>query len=35
MGGAARTWVERLDGVEAFAVTASGHTWRTSGFPTA
>ncbi|GGQ06943.1 FAD:protein FMN transferase [Streptosporangium pseudovulgare] len=33
MGGAAREWVEGLDGVEAFAVTASGDTWRTSGFP--
>ena len=32
MGGAARKWVERLDGVEAFAVTASGGTWCTSGF---
>ncbi|MFC4534301.1 FAD:protein FMN transferase [Sphaerisporangium dianthi] len=33
MGRAARKWVEGLDGVEAFAVTASGDTWRTSGFP--
>ncbi|MEU9833447.1 FAD:protein FMN transferase [Streptosporangium sp. NPDC048047] len=33
MGGAAREWVEGLDGVEAFAVTASGGTWRTPGFP--
>ncbi|SNT39955.1 thiamine biosynthesis lipoprotein [Streptosporangium subroseum] len=32
MGGAARMWVERLEGVEAFAVTASGGTWCTSGF---
>ncbi|MFJ2028834.1 FAD:protein FMN transferase [Streptosporangium sp. NPDC087985] len=35
MGDAARTWVERLDGMEAFAVTASGETWRTPGFPAA
>ncbi|MEV7009702.1 FAD:protein FMN transferase [Streptosporangium sp. NPDC051022] len=33
MGSAARRWVERLDGVEAFAVTTSGATWHTSGFP--
>lgn len=32
MGGAAREWVEGLDGYEAFAVTSSGATWRTSGF---
>ncbi|MGI5156312.1 FAD:protein FMN transferase [Microbispora sp. CA-102843] len=31
MGGAAREWVEGLDGYEAFAVTAAGATWRTSG----
>ncbi|GAB3140016.1 FAD:protein FMN transferase [Microbispora hainanensis] len=31
MGGAAREWVEELDGYEAFAVTATGTTWRTSG----
>ncbi|GAA0369119.1 FAD:protein FMN transferase [Microbispora corallina] len=33
MGDRARDWVEELDGLEAFAVTASGQTWRTSGFP--
>ncbi|WP_218001823.1 FAD:protein FMN transferase [Microtetraspora malaysiensis] len=33
MGGAAREWVARLDGVEAFAVTADGGIWRTPGFP--
>ncbi|MEU7882337.1 FAD:protein FMN transferase [Microbispora bryophytorum] len=32
MGGAAREWVEELDGYEAFAVTSTGATWRTSGF---
>ena len=32
MGPAARDWVESLDGYEAFAVTASGETWQTSGF---
>ncbi|MFI9595493.1 FAD:protein FMN transferase [Nonomuraea sp. NPDC052265] len=32
MGAAARAWIERLPGVEAFAVTATGATWRTSGF---
>ncbi|WP_310741909.1 FAD:protein FMN transferase [Microbispora sp. H13382] len=31
MGGAAREWVEGLDGYEAFAVTAAGATWHTSG----
>lgn len=33
MGGAAREWVEGLDGMEAFAVTSDGGTWRTPGFP--
>ena len=32
MGAAARDWVEGLDGYEAFAVTAVGATWHTSGF---
>ena len=32
MGSAARDWVESLDGYEAFAITASGTTWQTSGF---
>ncbi len=32
MGPAARDWVESLDGYEAFAVTAAGATWQTSGF---
>ena len=32
MGPAARNWVESLDGYEAFAVTAAGPTWQTSGF---
>ncbi|MEV5407812.1 FAD:protein FMN transferase [Thermopolyspora sp. NPDC052614] len=32
MGEAAREWVEDQDGLEALAVTATGHTWRTSGF---
>ncbi|MEV0348036.1 FAD:protein FMN transferase [Nonomuraea sp. NPDC050680] len=32
MGDAARDWVEETDDLEAFAVTASGGTWRTSGF---
>ncbi|WP_208801812.1 FAD:protein FMN transferase [Microbispora triticiradicis] len=32
MGAAARDWVEGLHGYEAFAVTATGATWRTSGF---
>jgi FAD:protein FMN transferase len=32
MGPAARDWVESLDGYEAFAVTAAGGTWQTSGF---
>ncbi len=33
MGGAAEEWVTGLEGVEAFAVTASGGTWHTPGFP--
>jgi thiamine biosynthesis lipoprotein len=33
MGHAARDWVEGLAGLEAFAVTASGSMWHTSGFP--
>jgi thiamine biosynthesis lipoprotein len=33
MGEAAREWVEGLNGFEAFAVTAAGATWQTSGFP--
>ncbi|MEV7087768.1 FAD:protein FMN transferase [Streptomyces sp. NPDC093085] len=33
MGGAARRWLEDLDGYEGFAVTADGFTWQTSGFP--
>jgi FAD:protein FMN transferase len=33
MGPAARPWLERRDGVEAFAVTTNGRTWRTAGFP--
>ncbi|MEV6148730.1 FAD:protein FMN transferase [Nonomuraea sp. NPDC052129] len=33
MGDAARDWVEETDDLEAFAVTASGDTWRTRGFP--
>ena len=32
MGSAARDWVESLDGYEAFAITAPGATWQTSGF---
>ena len=32
MGSAARDWVEDLDGYEAFAITAAGVTWQTSGF---
>ena len=32
MGSAARDWVESLDGYEAFAITAVGATWQTSGF---
>jgi len=32
MGGAARDWAEGLDGFEAFAITAAGATWQTSGF---
>ncbi|GAA0977477.1 FAD:protein FMN transferase [Acrocarpospora macrocephala] len=33
MGDNARDWVRATPGVEALAVTASGRTWRTSGFP--
>jgi FAD:protein FMN transferase len=32
MGPAARDWVEGLGGYEAFAITAAGGTWQTSGF---
>src|SRR5690349_19590615 len=32
MGAAARDWVEGLDGYEAYAITATGATWQTSGF---
>ncbi|MFG1704246.1 FAD:protein FMN transferase [Nonomuraea sp. M3C6] len=32
MGEAARDWVEESPGLEAFAVTANGRTWQTSGF---
>jgi Membrane-associated lipoprotein involved in thiamine biosynthesis len=32
MGSTARDWVEGLDGYEAFAITAAGATWQTSGF---
>ncbi len=32
MGAAARDWVESLDGYEAFAITARGTDWQTSGF---
>jgi len=32
MGPAAQDWVESLDGYEAFAVTAGGQVWQTSGF---
>jgi len=32
MGPAARDWVESLDGYEAFAITAAGAAWPTSGF---
>jgi thiamine biosynthesis lipoprotein len=32
MGSTARDWVESLDGYEAFAITAAGATWHTSGF---
>jgi thiamine biosynthesis lipoprotein len=32
MGAAARDWVESLEGYEAFAITAVGATWQTSGF---
>ncbi|MBP2705779.1 FAD:protein FMN transferase [Microbispora sp. RL4-1S] len=35
MGDAAREWVEGLPGLDAFAVTATGATWRTPGFPAA
>jgi len=32
MGSAARDWAESLDGYEAFAITAAGAIWQTSGF---
>jgi thiamine biosynthesis lipoprotein len=32
MGSGARDWAESLDGHEAFAITAAGATWQTSGF---
>jgi thiamine biosynthesis lipoprotein len=32
MGSGARDWVESLDGYEAFAITARGTEWQTSGF---
>ena len=32
MGSGARDWLEGLDGYEAFAITAAGATWQTSGF---
>jgi thiamine biosynthesis lipoprotein len=32
MGSEARDWVESLDGYEAFAITARGADWQTSGF---
>ena len=32
MGSGARDWLEGLDGFEAFAITAAGATWQTSGF---
>jgi FAD:protein FMN transferase len=32
MGSAARDWVESLEGYEAFAITARGTDWQTSGF---
>jgi FAD:protein FMN transferase len=32
MGAGARDWVEGLDGHEAFAITADGSVWQTSGF---
>jgi thiamine biosynthesis lipoprotein len=32
MGPAARDWAEGLGGYEAFAITAAGGTWQTSGF---
>ncbi|MEO3854439.1 FAD:protein FMN transferase [Acrocarpospora sp. B8E8] len=35
MGDDARDWVRATPGVEALAVTASGRTWRTKGFPAA
>lgn len=34
MGSAGRDWVEGLPGYEAFAITAAGATWQTSGFGT-
>ncbi|MCW2879607.1 MAG: thiamine biosynthesis protein [Sphaerisporangium sp.] len=33
MGEGAREWAERLPGLEVFAITASGATWWTGGFP--
>ncbi|NVN00682.1 FAD:protein FMN transferase [Arthrobacter sp. SDTb3-6] len=33
MGDRARAWVTRLPGIEAFAVTAAGESWRTPNFP--
>lgn len=33
MGNAARDWVERMAGCDAFAVTRHGRCWWTSGFP--
>jgi FAD:protein FMN transferase len=33
MGGAARDWVQSLDGYEAFAIAPDGSTWHTTGFP--
>jgi thiamine biosynthesis lipoprotein len=35
MGAGARDWVERLPDIEAFAVTPTGGTWQTRGFPAA
>ena len=35
MGRCARDWVERLPDIEAFAVTPTGGTWQTRGFPAA
>jgi thiamine biosynthesis lipoprotein len=33
MGSQARDWVDEMDGLEAFAITAAGATWHTRGFP--